>query len=120
MCDTLVAVTADGLLFAKNSDRDANEAQVLEWHAADDQAPGASLSATWIEIPQVARTNAIVISRPWWMWGAEMGANEHGVVIGNERRCSPRSRRRDSRVCSGWTCCGWRWSGARRPSRRSR
>jgi secernin len=84
MCDTLVAVTADGLLFAKNSDRDANEAQVLEWHAGADHAAGASVRATWIEIPQVAHTNAVVISRPWWMWGAEMGANEHGVVIGNE------------------------------------
>lgn len=39
---------------------------------------------TWIEIPQAQRTYATAISRSWWMWGAEMGANERGVVIGNE------------------------------------
>ncbi len=84
MCDTLVAMAPDGLLFAKNSDRDANEAQVLEWHPAADHPPQARLRATWIEIPQVPHTHAVAISRPWWMWGAEMGANEHGLVIGNE------------------------------------
>lgn len=80
----MVALTDEGVLFAKNSDRDPNEAQVIEWHPAADHAPGSSLQATWISIPQVAHTHAIAISRPWWMWGAEMGANEHGVVIGNE------------------------------------
>lgn len=84
MCDTFVSLGGDGVLLAKNSDRDVNEAQVLRWHAAADHEPGARLQTTWSEIPQVAHTHAVVLSRPWWMWGAEMGANEHGVVIGNE------------------------------------
>lgn len=83
MCDTLVALTADGVMFAKNSDRDANEAQIVRWFDAADHDPG-DLACTWISIPQVPRTYAVVLSQPWWMWGAEMGANEHGVVIGNE------------------------------------
>src|SRR5690606_34261339 len=82
MCDTLVSLVDDGVLFAKNSDRDPNEAQLVEWHPAADHPPGAVVRATWIEIPQVRRTHAVVLSRPWWMWGAEMGANEHGGVIG--------------------------------------
>jgi len=84
MCDSLVTITDDGVLFAKNSDRDPNEAQLLEWVAAADHQADDRVACTWIDIPQVARTHAVAISRPWWMWGAEMGANEHGVVIGNE------------------------------------
>nr|XP_054361224.1 secernin-1 isoform X2 [Mirounga angustirostris] len=42
------------------------------------------LQCTYISIDQVPRTHAIVISRPAWLWGAEMGANEHGVCIANE------------------------------------
>jgi secernin len=84
MCDTLVQVSADGVLFAKNSDRDANESQTLEWIPAASHDSASALHCTWIEIPQALTTNAVLLSRPWWMWGAEMGANEHGVVIGNE------------------------------------
>jgi secernin len=42
------------------------------------------LQCTHIEIPQVSTTYRCVLSKPAWCWGAEMGANEHGVCIGNE------------------------------------
>ena len=83
MCDTLVSLTDDGVLFAKNSDRDPNEAQVLRWYPAT-STTSTRLRCTWSEIDQVPRTCAVLLSQPWWMWGAEIGANEHGVVIGNE------------------------------------
>jgi secernin len=87
MCDTLVSLplsTARGAaLFAKNSDRERNEAQALELSPARAN-PGAPLKLTYLTIPDAPATNACLLSRPFWMWGAEMGANEHGVAIGNE------------------------------------
>lgn len=84
MCDTMAVVGPEGVLFAKNSDRDPNEAQVLEWHPRRAWPAEARLQATHIDVPQVRETHAVLLSRPYWMWGAEMGANEHGVTIGNE------------------------------------
>lgn len=88
MCDTMVALpgaTARGIvLFAKNSDRDPNEAQVLTYVPRTQHPEGAVVRCTNMEVPQVRETYAVLLSRPFWMWGCEMGVNEHGVVMGNE------------------------------------
>ncbi len=88
MCDTLTALPPTTLsghaLFAKNSDRERNEAQVLEVSPARTSPHGARLKLTYVEIDDVEATHACLLSRPFWMWGAEMGANACGVVIGNE------------------------------------
>lgn len=83
MCDTLGLLAGTGALFAKNSDRSPNEPQVTEFYPARTGLSG-RLRATYIELPQVRETRAVLLSRPVWMWGAEMGVNECGVCIGNE------------------------------------
>jgi dipeptidase len=88
MCDTFVATAsaaADGsVIFGKNSNREANEAQALEYIPAREHPPDTRLKCTYIEIPQVRATQAVLLCRPFWMWGAEMGANAAGLVVGNE------------------------------------
>jgi len=88
MCDTLVALknsTEDGsVIFGKNSDRPREEVQLITYFPRTTYSGGEELECTDITIPQVSETAAILLSQPWWMWGAEMGSNEYGVTIGNE------------------------------------
>ncbi len=84
-CDTMVSIgvasKGGGTLFAKNSDRPADEAQPLELHAATQTAVP---SAQFVEIDGPSPAYRHVGSRPYWCWGYEHGFNEHQVVIGNE------------------------------------
>ncbi len=88
MCDTVVVTgeaALDGVtLFGKNSDREPNEAHHLAYSPAQDHAEGSRVRLTYIEIPQVKHTYAVLLAKPFNIWGAEMGVNEHGVAIGNE------------------------------------
>ncbi len=88
MCDTFVALgraTPSGApLFGKNSDREPFEAQGLTWIPAQAHPAGSQVFTTYIAVPQASQTQSAVLSRPYWMWGAEMGVNQSGVVGGNE------------------------------------
>lgn len=87
-CDTMVALgstTQNGqTIFAKNSDRPANECQPLELHEGQVHAAGAQTRCQFVSLPEVSKTYRHVGSRPFWCWGYEHGFNEHQVVIGNE------------------------------------
>nr|XP_019596239.1 PREDICTED: secernin-2 isoform X2 [Rhinolophus sinicus] len=87
-CDCFVSVppasAIPAVIFAKNSDRPRDEVQEVVFVPAGTHTPGSRLQCTYIEVEQVSKTHAVILSRPSWLWGAEMGANEHGVCIGNE------------------------------------
>jgi secernin len=86
-CDSVAAkgaATRNGkTLFAKNSDRPANECQPLVRVPAKDHELDRPLRCQYIEIPPVRHTYAFLGARPHWLWGLEHGVNEHGLAIGN-------------------------------------
>ena len=87
-CDTIVINSRCSEygqnILAKNSDRPTGEPQPLCFYEAKEYPEGAILRTTYLDIPQVRKTYAVVGSRPYWIWGFEMGYNEKGLVIGNE------------------------------------
>ncbi len=93
MSDVQVLIGADATWFAQNSDREPSEPQpVVRLPAVADDAP--TLRTTYLELPQVPRRLGVILSKPVWCWGGEMGVNAAGVAIG----CTPVPTRRASRV----------------------
>jgi secernin len=90
-CDTFVAYPPAtknaATIFGKNSDRPTGERQSIRVYPArprsNEKDAVVMLQCTYIAIPDEGSC-AVLLSQIDWMWGAEMGANEHGVVIGNE------------------------------------
>lgn len=83
MCDTLLRMRPEGPLFGKNSDRSPNEPNLVLFAPAGKPAEK-TVKCTYREIPQVSATHAVLLVKPSWMWGAEMGVNDKGLLIGNE------------------------------------
>lgn len=75
-------------LLAKNSDRPLGECQPLVLIPGADHPTGSTVTCTDLTIPQAVRTYAVLGSRPYWIWGFEMGINEWGLAIGNEAQGS--------------------------------
>jgi secernin len=84
MCDTHVLIKNNIVYFAKNSDREPGEAQLVVRIPAESNDKQQKLKTTYITIDQSPNRHGVILSKPFWLWGAEMGANDRGVVIGNE------------------------------------
>jgi len=88
MCDTYVSLastTKDGqVVFGKNSDRLESEVQLITYNPRRSYSKGEELKCTHISIPQASQTAAVILSQPYWMFGAEIGVSEYSVAIGNE------------------------------------
>jgi len=71
-------------LFAKNSDRPADECQPLVQYPFRSHPEGAVTNCQFVSLPEAETTYRHIGSTPFWCWGYEHGFNEHQVVIGNE------------------------------------
>lgn len=97
MCDTLVYFkNRSHSYFAKNSDRNPREEQLVylsqdpvgelrnrpyELEMERYKEPFLCLKSVF---SKYKHPYSAFISRPNWIWGAEMGVNQHGLAIGNE------------------------------------
>jgi dipeptidase len=84
MCDTHVLIKNNIVYFAKNSDREPGEAQLVVRIPAESSTKQQKLKTTYLTIDQSPSRHGVILSKPFWLWGAEMGTNDRGVVIGNE------------------------------------
>ncbi|CAG9781960.1 unnamed protein product [Diatraea saccharalis] len=86
-CDTFVVLPPltknSRVIFGKNSDRPQNEVQELVLIKGGPRE--SKLKCTYITLDESSKPiNSVILSKPAWMWGAEMGANDKNVAIGNE------------------------------------
>jgi secernin len=95
MCDTLCKLIVGENFFAKNSDRDEGEPQFIFFADSSnknfDEIPEFKSQYQNESLPLINKLKATLpnnipalLSRPSWIWGAEIGINKHGVTIGNE------------------------------------
>jgi len=105
MCDSFVILptqrsTHSHTVLAKNSDREPDEAQAIV-HIPAMRHEQDTVSCTFIDVPQVPDTCEVILSKPFQMWGAEMGVNSHGVAIANEAVFTTAPMARDNSGLTG-------------------
>jgi secernin len=99
MCDTFVALpgtTGTGaVLLAKNADTEINEAQHVLRLPRRSYPDGVQVRITHRVIPQARETYGVLLDKSFWLYGGEIGVNEHGLAIGNEAVFSNRPSQGD-------------------------
>jgi Dipeptidase len=82
MCDTVILMDNSGkpAFFGKNSDRHPEEPQALLY--ISERAPSTVMLREGVEYQD--KGFALLLSKPSWMAGGEMGVNSQGLSIGNE------------------------------------
>jgi hypothetical protein len=84
--DMLVALaraTVDGhTLLAHSNHRSHGESQALALAPGRTFAPGQTVQATHVEVPQVRQTRTVLGGRSGMQWGYRHGVNERGVAVG--------------------------------------
>lgn len=102
MCDTFAALPGatahSAVILAKNADTEINEAQHVMKVPRRRFSEGAQVRVTHMVIPQVEETFEYVIDKSFWLYGGEIGLNEHGVAVGNEAVFSNRASDKDGVV----------------------
>ena len=86
MCDTFVHIPPDKrlpVIFGKNSDREPNEAQHIVRYPRLTREKNV-LQTSYIAVEHPRDVFEVILSKPFQLWGAEIGINEYHVVIGNE------------------------------------
>lgn len=66
---------------ASNNDREPGEPQHVVRFAAVENDPAGVVQCTYVPVSQTARRHSVILSKPAWTWGGEMGVNDQGVSI---------------------------------------
>ena len=84
MCDSMICKDRNSFIFAKNSDRDPTEVQIIQYVKGDEGLSSKTQLENlskyekhqWPKLLKVAakfeNKYKALISRPIWIWGAEM------------------------------------------------
>lgn len=49
--------------------------------SAKEYKKGDKVKCTYIEIPPAKKTYDVLLAKPFWIWGCEMGVNEQGLSL---------------------------------------
>ena len=82
MCEPFWAPGADRCYFGKNSDRKPAEPQAVCILPRSSEAPRSAVTGGELSYPD--KGLSVLLSKPSWIRGGEIGLNENGVAVGNE------------------------------------